>query len=85
MRLFHSTTITKKENAIFSEEHNDTYNTWSGALIHTAGMSKIDLVYFIIRLCCYNTCPTAAIFKALYHLMKCLYRHLHVLIINKLG
>ena len=68
MKLFYYVPLTKKDDEILAKNYNGTYNTWTGVLIHIAGMSRPDVVHSIMGLCGYNTRPTMATYKTLNHL-----------------
>lgn len=61
-----------------AKNYNGTYNTWTGVLIHIAGMSRPDDVHSIMGLCGYNTRPTMATYKTLNHLIQYLYHYPYI-------
>jgi hypothetical protein len=49
--------------------------------MHIAGITRIDLIYPVMRFSGYIACPNLPIFDALHHTMCYLYHHKHVPII----
>ena len=75
MILFASTLLDQYQNFKMTKIYYGSYNHWTGAIIHVAGMSRPDLSYSIIILSGYNVSPTMATFRALYYFICFLYHH----------
>ena len=85
MTLFASTPLDQDQHFKMAKIHHGSFNHWTGAIIHIAGMSRPDLSYSVMRLSGYNASPTIATFHALHHFMCFLFHHPHVPIMYRRG
>ena len=75
MTLFTSTPLDQDQHFKMAKIHHGSYNQWTGAIIHTAGMSRPDLSYSVMKLSGYNVSPTIATFHVLHHFRCFLFQH----------
>ena len=72
--------MNNEEIKVVDEKYKGVFNKWTGALSRTAGLSRIDIWYAIMRLPGYNTAPTYPYVHALNHMMCYIYDHPHITI-----
>lgn len=85
MTLFISTPLVNDAHHNMAKIHNGAYNHWTSAIIHVAGMSRLDLCYSARRLSGYDASATMATCYSLRHCICFLYHHPYVLIMYKRG
>lgn len=63
MELFIAVPLTDAENETMTARYNGAYGQWTGALLHIADNSRVDLSYSVIHLSGYNNCPSISTYK----------------------
>ena len=85
MNIFASTPLDQNQYLKMAKIHHGSYNNWTGAIIHVAGMSRLNLSYSVMRLSGYNASPRMNTFHVLRHFICFLYHHQHFPIMYKRG
>ena len=85
MNIFASTPLDQDQYLKMAKIHHGSYNNWTGAIIHVAGMSRLNLSYSVMRLSGYNASPRMNTFHVLRHFICFLYHHPQFPIMYKRG